>query len=43
MPFFGQFKDHNQEGNMETRQMTASFSSTFYALTVCKIHYYIEK
>ena len=28
-----------QEGNMETRQMTPFFSSSFYALTVCNIQF----
>ena len=27
---------------METRQMTPFFSSTFYALTVCNIHFIFE-
>ena len=28
-----------QEENMEARQMTPLFSSTFYALTICNIHF----
>ena len=30
-------------GNMETRQMTPIFSSTFSALTACNIHFFIWK
>ena len=30
-----------QEGNMETRQITPIFSSTFSDLTVCNIHFWI--
>ena len=43
MNFFGQLKDHNLAGNMETRQMAPFFSSTFSALTVCNIHLCIWK
>ena len=32
-----------QEGNMQTRQMTPFFSSTFCNLTVCNIHFWIWK
>ena len=32
-----------QEGNMETRQLTPFFSSTFSDLTVCNIHFWIWK
>ena len=32
-----------QEGNMETRQMAPFFSSTFYAVTACNIHFCIWK
>ena len=32
----------NQEGNMETRQMTPFFSSTFSVLTVCNIIFVFE-
>ena len=31
-----------QQGNMETRQMAPFFSSTFYALTACNIHFVFE-
>ena len=31
-----------QEGNMETRQMTPFFSSTFSVLTVCNIIFVFE-
>ena len=34
MSFFGHFKNHNSRRNIETRQMTPFFSSTFYALFV---------
>ena len=33
----------NQEGNIETRQTTPFFSSTFFTQTVCKIHFWIWK
>ena len=39
--FFRQFK--NQEGDIETIQMTPIFSCTFSALTVCNIHLGIWK
>ena len=32
-----------QEGNMEAREMTPSFSSPFSALTVCNSHFCISK
>ena len=34
MHLFRQFQGHKSEGNMETKQMTPFFSSTFFALTV---------
>ena len=34
MHLFRQFQGHKSEGNMETKQMTPFFSSTFSALTV---------
>ena len=42
MPFLDNLKTITQEGNMETRQMTPFFSSTFSALTVCNIHFLFE-
>ena len=40
-PFLDNLRAIAQEGNMETRQMTPFFSSTFSALTVCNIHFCI--
>ena len=42
MSFFDNLKTIAQEGNMETRLMTPFFSSTFYTLTVCNIHFIFE-
>ena len=43
MHFFGQFKDHNS-GRKHVNEITDPiFSSTFSALTVCKIHFCIWK
>ena len=36
---FWQFKYHNSGKKMETKQMTPFFSSTFWALTFCDIHF----
>ena len=41
--FLDNLRTITQEGNMETRQMTPFFSSSFSALTVCNIHFYIWK
>ena len=41
--FLEYLKTITQEGNMETRQMTPFFSSTFSDLTVCNIHFWIWK
>ena len=43
MHFFDNLRTTTQEGNMETRQMTPFFSSTFSDLTVCNIHFWIWK
>ena len=43
MHYFWQFKDHNSGKKKETRQTTPFFSSTFWALTVCDIHFCISK
>ena len=43
MHFLDNLRTITQEGNMETRQMTAFFSSTFSTLTVCNIHFCIWK
>ena len=40
---FNDLKTITLEGNLETRQMTPFLSSTFYAPTVCNIHFYIWK
>ena len=37
--FLDNLRTITQEGNMETRQMTPFFSSTFSDLTVCNIHF----
>ena len=37
--FLGNLRTITQEGNMETRQMTPFFSSTFSDVTVCNIHF----
>ena len=42
MHYFEQFKDHNS-GKKEIRQITPFFSSTFWAPTVCDIHFCIWK
>ena len=43
MHFLDNLKTITQEENMETRQMTLFFSSTFSDLTVCNIHFWIWK
>ena len=43
MHFLANLRIITQEGNMETRQMTSFFSSTFSALTVSSIHFWIWK
>ena len=43
MHFLDNLKTITQEDNMETRQMTLFFSSTFSNLTVCNIHFWIWK
>ena len=42
MHYFEQFKDHNS-GKKEIGQITPFFSSTFWAPTVCDIHFCIWK
>ena len=39
--FFGQFKDYNSGKKHGNQRNSPIFSSTFSALTVCKIHFYI--
>ena len=39
--FLGNLRTITQETNIETRQMNPSFSSTFPAVAVCKIHFWI--
>ena len=41
--FLDNLRTITQEGNMETRQMTPFFSSTFSDLTVCNIHFWTWK
>ena len=41
--FLENLRTITQEGSMKTRQMTHFFLSTFSALTVCNIHFYIWK
>ena len=43
MHFFGQFKDHNSGRKHGNYTDDSIFSSTFSALTVCNIHFYISK
>ena len=43
MSFLDNLKTITQKGNMETRQITPFFSSTFSDLTVCNIHFWIWK
>ena len=43
MHFLDNLRTITQEENMETRQMTPFFSSTFSDLTVCNIHFWIWK
>ena len=43
MHFLANLRIITQEGNMETRQMISFFSSTFSALTVSSIHFWIWK
>ena len=43
LQFLGKFKDHNEEGNMETGEISQSFNMFFFTLTVCKIHFCIWK
>ena len=40
---FGNLRTITQEGKKETRQMSPFYSSTFWALTVCDIHFCIWK
>ena len=40
---FGKFKDYKSRRKKETRQISPFFSSTFWALTVCGIHFCIWK
>ena len=41
--FLNNLRTITQEGNMEAREMTPSFSSPFSALTVCNSHFCISK
>ena len=43
MHYFGNLRTITWEGIKETRQTTPFFSSTFWVLTVCDIHFCIEK
>ena len=43
MHYFGNLRTITKERNKEIRQMTPFFSSTFWALTVCEIHFCIWK